>query len=183
MNKTIKFKNNLILKRVIFLTLLLIIFYIIFGFSSQDGEESGTISHKVTVFIIDIFNKDIDYELKLNYITKLEPIIRKIAHFSIYTVVGFSMMGFMCTFDMKNVLKISISSFVGLIYAISDEIHQSFTPGRSPRLFDVGIDFLGVLNGIIIIIILIILIEKISDFLKNKSLIQNNWQFSENVLK
>ncbi len=36
-----------------------------------------------------------------------------------------------------------------LLYAISDEIHQSFVPGRSPRVTDVGIDTLGSLLGLL----------------------------------
>ncbi len=36
-----------------------------------------------------------------------------------------------------------------ILYAISDEIHQSFVPGRSPRVTDVGIDTLGTLIGLL----------------------------------
>jgi len=170
MNNLIKFKNHLMLKRIIFLIILLTTFFVIFGFSAQDGEESGSISKKITIFIVEILSKikDMNYELKLDYISKIEPLIRKLAHFSIYTVVGLSMMGFMCTFNIKDIFKISITSFIGLVYAISDEIHQSFIPGRSPKLFDVGIDFLGVLTGIFIMIAIIILIEKIINYSKNK---------------
>ncbi len=32
---------------------------------------------------------------------------------------------------------------IGLIYAASDEFHQSMTPGRTATLRDVGFDFLG----------------------------------------
>ena len=36
-----------------------------------------------------------------------------------------------------------------ILYAITDEIHQSFVPGRSPRVMDVGIDTLGTLLGLL----------------------------------
>ena len=36
-----------------------------------------------------------------------------------------------------------------IIYAISDEIHQSFVPGRGPQLLDVIIDTSGASIGII----------------------------------
>lgn len=32
-----------------------------------------------------------------------------------------------------------------LLYALSDEYHQSFVPGRQSKLMDVGFDFLGML--------------------------------------
>ena len=34
---------------------------------------------------------------------------------------------------------------LSLLYAISDELHQTFVPGRSGRLTDVGFDSLGAL--------------------------------------
>lgn len=168
MNKSIKFKKNLIFKRVLFLILLAIAFYAIYNFSSQNGEISGSLSLKVTKFIVKIVSKvkNMDEVVKLHYIEKLHPIIRKLAHFSVYTVVGFSIMGFMCTFDIKNIFKVIISFGVGVTYAISDEIHQYFIPGRSARVFDVCIDSLGVLTGIFILITLIVFVEAIVNWLK-----------------
>jgi VanZ family protein len=36
-----------------------------------------------------------------------------------------------------------------ILYAITDEIHQSFVPGRAPRVLDVGIDALGSVLGLL----------------------------------
>ena len=168
MNRKIKFKKNLILKRVLFLIMLVIAFYIIFNFSAQDGETSGSLSRKVTEFIVEIITKikTIDFELKSQYIEILHPIIRKLAHFSIYTFVGFSIMGFMCTFDIEDIFKVIISFCIGVTYAISDEVHQYFIPGRGPSITDVGIDSLGVIMGIFLLVILIIIINKICNYSK-----------------
>ena len=168
MQKTIKFKKNLIFKRILFLILLAVAFYIIYNFSAQNGEISGSLSRKVTEYIIEIISKikTMDISRKLHYIEKLHPIIRKLAHFGVYTVVGFSVMGFMCTFDIRNIFKLLISFSVGVTYAISDEIHQYFIPGRSTRFLDVCIDSLGVLTGIFILIILIVFFEAIVNWLK-----------------
>lgn len=168
MSKQIKFKKNLILKRIIFILVLIATFFIIFNFSEQNGEESGNISRKVTEFIVEIVSKTktMDFKLKLHYIEKLHPIIRKLAHFSIYAVVGFSVMGFMCTFNIRNMLKVIISFGVGVTYAISDEIHQYFIPDRGPSIIDVGIDSMGVLTGIFLLVILIIFFEAIVNWLK-----------------
>lgn len=168
MKRQIKFRKNLVFKRIIFLIILVITFYIIFSFSSQDGETSSSISQKVTEFIVEIISKfkTIDPELKLQYIEKLHPIIRKLAHFSVYAVVGFSMMGFMCTYDIRNIFKVLISFGVGLIYAVSDEIHQYFIPGRGPSIIDVGIDVLGVVTGIFLLVILVSIFEKVFDLRK-----------------
>ena len=168
MTKQIKFKKNLIFKRVLFLIMLVIAFYVIFNFSAQDGQTSGSLSRKVTEFVIEILAKVkyMDFELKSLYIEKLHPIVRKLAHFSIYAVVGFSIMGFMCTFDIRDIFKVISSFCVGATYAISDEIHQYFIPGRGPSIIDVGIDSLGVLTGIFILVTLIVFTEAIVNWLK-----------------
>lgn len=164
MNQQIKFKKNLILKRIIFIAMILVTFFTIFNFSAQNGKESGNVSHKVTTVIVKVVVKNEASREK--YIEKLEPVVRKLAHFSIYTVAGFAIMGMFCTFDIKNKYKLIFSLLIGVAYAVSDEIHQMYTPGRGPSIIDVGIDSLGVLTGIFIMIILIILFENISNWLK-----------------
>ena len=168
MQKQIKFKKNLIFKRVLFLIMLAIAFYVIFNFSAQDGEVSGSLSGKVTEFIVELVSKikTMDINQKLHWINKLEPIVRKLAHFGVYTVVGFSIMGFMCTFDIKNIIKFITSLSIGIVYAVSDEIHQYFIPGRNANVLDVCIDSLGVLTGIFILITLIVFVEAIVNWLK-----------------
>ena len=168
MRKSIKFKKNLIFKRILFILMLVLTFYIIFNFSVQDGEISGTISQKVTELIVKAISKvkTMDVTMQLRLIEKLHPIIRKLAHFTIYTVVGFSVMGFMCTFDMKNIFKLLISFGVGITYAISDEVHQYFVPGRNASVGDVLIDLFGVFTGIFTLITLIVFVEAIVNWLK-----------------
>lgn len=168
MSKPIKIKKNLIFKRVLFIVMLLATLYIIFGFSSQDGEQSGNLSLKVTNFIVEMFSKvkNMDVTLKMHYIERLHPIIRKLAHFSIYCLVGFSVMGFWCTFDIKNKYKLLWSILLGVSYAASDEFHQSFVPGRGPSIRDVCIDSAGVLTGIFIMIFLILLFEAFNNWIK-----------------
>ena len=168
MEETIKFKKNLIFKRILFIIILLTAFWAIFNFSEQNGYDSGSLSLKFTSKIVNIISrfKTLSVAQKLHYIQRLHPIIRKLAHFSIYMVVGFSMMGFMCTFDIRNIIKVIISFFIGVLYAIGDEIHQYFVPGRSASVTDVGIDSLGVFTGIFILVVIIVFIESIVEWLK-----------------
>ena len=168
MSKPIKIKKNLIVKRILFIIMLLATLYLIFCFSAQDGEQSGNLSLKVTNFIVNLFSKikNMDAALRMHYIEKLHPIIRKLAHFSIYCLVGFSVMGFWCTFDIKNKYKLLWSILIGVTYATSDEFHQSFIPGRGPSIRDVCIDSAGVLTGIFVMIFLILLFEAFSNWIK-----------------
>ncbi|MCW5881740.1 MAG: VanZ family protein [Anaerolineae bacterium] len=41
---------------------------------------------------------------------------------------------------------------IAVTYAISDEVHQSFSPGRNPSPGDVGIDTLGALLGLALVV-------------------------------
>lgn len=162
-----KLKRNII--RIILILLLLWTFYIIFGFSSQDGEVSGGLSQKITQIIVNIFNIQEDE----NIVLRLEKIIRKIAHFSIYTVVGILLMALLSTYNMKQ-RNAAISTFIiGIIYASSDEIHQSFIPGRSARITDVLIDTMGVLMGILLIMIVIKVNDVHKIYIKNDKIQQN----------
>lgn len=139
--------------RAILLTMLIGTFVIIFGFSSQNGETSGSLSRKVTEFIVEanIFNKNLTEEQKEIQIQNLHPKIRKLAHFSIYTLVGILLMSLCMTYKIKNSKRITISLILGIIYATTDEIHQLFIKGRSGNIIDVLIDTSGVLFGIFII--------------------------------
>lgn len=154
-------KINII--RIILIILLFITFARIFSFSNQNGVQSSGVSRKVTKILTNNIKKvqAMSKEEKEIFMNNAEKIIRKLAHFSIYTVVGFLMMALMSTYNAKTIIRVSISFGIGVIYAISDEIHQYFIPGRSGRVFDVIIDSFGVLTGICIIMIILYIITKI----------------------
>ena len=162
-NKIIEENMKINLLRIVLLILLFGTFYIIFGFSSQDGEESGGISSRVTEFILEKSNtyKNIEENRQDEIFERTEKIIRKIAHLSIYALVGSLLMGLVSTFKLKEKTRILISLILGVLYAASDEIHQLFSPGRSAQITDVYIDTLGVLVGIFVILLFIKVFEKI----------------------
>ena len=122
-------KINII--RIILIILLFITFARIFSFSNQNGVQSSGVSRKVTKILINNIKKvqAMSKEEKKIFMNNAEKIIRKLAHFSIYTVVGFLMMALMSTYNAKTIIRVSISFGIGVIYAISDEIHQYFIPG------------------------------------------------------
>lgn len=144
-------KKNIL--RIILAVLLLWTFFIIFGFSSQDGEQSGNLSKKITSITINTVPqlRNLEENQKEEIAVKMEKIIRKMAHFSIYTLVGILLMSFISTYKIPQQYRAGISFITGIIYAISDEIHQKFVPGRSPQITDVMIDTMGVILGILIV--------------------------------
>lgn len=78
----------------------------------------------------------------------LEFFIRKAAHFLTYFVLGFLLYRALSYHFLNNRLTFMSSWFLTILYAISDEVHQSFTPNRTPHVEDVMIDAAGGLIGI-----------------------------------
>ena len=146
-------KLNII--RGILITALIAIFVTIFGFSNQNSETSAGLSQKVTNFVVEFVPsiKNMPEKEKEQAEYRIEKVIRKIAHYSIYTLVGILLMALMSTYKIKELDRIAISMIIGVIYAATDEIHQAFVPGRGPLVTDVILDSIGVLTGICIVLL------------------------------
>ena len=159
--------NNLkiIIFRIITMIFLVLTFISIFNFSNQDGQTSGGLSRKVARKMVDVFpyTKNLKEEAKNKIVEKSQPIIRKGAHLSIYTLVGILIMSFISTYKIHLKYKFLISILVGWIYASSDEIHQSFIPDRTASIIDVGIDTSGVLIGIMLVLIIISVYKSLTE--------------------
>ena len=154
-------KLNII--RGILITALIAIFVTIFGFSNQNSTTSAGLSQKVTNFVVELIPsiKNMQELEKENVVDRIESIIRKIAHYSIYTLVGILLMGLMSTYNIKEFDRIAVSLIVGVVYASTDEIHQAFVPGRGPLVTDVILDSMGVLTGIFIFMLVVKMICKV----------------------
>lgn len=110
----------------------------IFIMSSFNAEESANQSNFIVNIIASIFN--------INNISLLSLIIRKLAHFTEYLILGVLVINM---FTKNNVRKSYILSILlCIIYATSDEIHQIFTPGRACQIKDILIDSIGSITGI-----------------------------------
>ncbi len=141
----------------VYLILTLSIMVGIFCFSAQPGEESSAISEGVTKKVV-VEERGVDipkneYDDKFEFV---ETIIRKSAHFLIFTALGFCV--FMTLYSSgkmnKNSVLCIISLLICIIYASTDEIHQLFVSERSGELRDVLIDSGGSFVGIFIALIL-----------------------------
>ena len=100
----------------------------------------------------------------------VDHIIRKLAHFGEYALLGFNMSGFLSTFDKPKYFTPAAAAASGFLYACSDEFHQYFVPARSARFTDVLIDFSGVLTGTVFFIVLFAVIKAV----KNKRTTEKN---------
>lgn len=143
--------------RIIIMILLLGTFVAIFHFSSQNGEESGNLSRKIAKFLVE----KLSIENTKKTLKRTEAVIRKIAHFSIYTLLGFLLVSFISTYHLEENRRIIISFLIGSLYAISDEIHQNFVADRSCQITDVILDSMGVFLGILLLLFILKIYQKI----------------------
>ena len=134
----------------------------IFGFSGANANESGNTSRRISSVVFEVVKEifPIAPEAEEDALFLCDKIIRKAAHFTEFMLL--SICTFMLARSYRLRLKMSsrIAGTYGLLYAITDEIHQRFIPGRSGEVLDVLIDFGGVLTGIAISCFVILLYRK-----------------------
>lgn len=73
---------------------------------------------------------------------------RRGLHIAIYLLLGFLVYRAFAMQPVKAVLAYTI--FASMAFALSDEFHQIFVPGRSFQLLDLFSDLIGVLLGVIL---------------------------------
>ncbi len=127
---------------------------LIFILSSQPATQSNSLSKKVTEIIVDKVGKliplDVESSTKVNWTLSLNHIIRKFAHFSMYFVLGVLMMNAFRETGIMGFKAIKFTLVFCTLYAISDELHQLFVPGRGGQLKDVLIDGAGSAFGVMV---------------------------------
>ena len=126
------------MKKQLSIILVLIWMTIIFIMSSFNAEDSANQSNFIVNIIANILN--------INNISLLSLIIRKLAHFTEYLILGTLVINMFTKNNAKKTYLLSI--LLCIIYAISDEIHQIFVPGRACQLKDILIDSVGSITGI-----------------------------------
>jgi hypothetical protein len=70
-----------------------------------------------------------------------------IYHFFIFFLLAFFLSIYFLRGKPSRINYIYIVILISLFYAITDEIHQFFVPGRHASIIDILIDFAGVLAG------------------------------------
>ena len=143
--------------RIISAILLVALMITIFCFSSQTATESSQTSGGLITAVVRFFYSDFDEMSvadKLALIESFQFAVRKGAHFFIYAVLGgLSLFTFITYKKIPFLLRLFISFMICVLYSVSDEIHQSFVPGRSCELRDVFIDSSGALLAILFLLL------------------------------
>ena len=145
-------------KKIITIILIILWMILVFYLSNQIADDSAELSGGLTKKVLQILHILDGKTLEQQAI--IETIVRKLAHFCLYTLGGILILLHINLYKITDKKKVLISWIIGTIYAISDEIHQLFIPGRSGEIRDVCIDSLGVITGITLVLILLKFIER-----------------------
>lgn len=132
----------------------LVIMTVIFLFSAQTGDESTVISDGVVSAAAG--EENVGSEV-------LTVIVRKSAHFLEYAALGaavyFGLRG--VGEDKRQGKRLLLSAAFGGLYAVSDELHQYFVPGRACMAVDVLIDTCGAMFGAAFMFLVIKLFDRL----------------------
>lgn len=130
----------------------------IWSFSLKDATASTADSNKV-IEIVEEFVREVSGK----EVTVSSLIVRKLAHFSGFAVLGALLF---CTFHFWNAVStlrcfaLSLGSAVAV--AVTDELIQIFSNGRSASVVDVIIDTSGSAVGLFAALFVFVFINKLS---------------------
>lgn len=159
LNKSQRSRRNITLI-VITLIPVLLVMYMIYGFSAQNSDLSNETSGGVVDMIINFFVPNYDNlptEEQESLSGQITYIVRKTGHFS-----EFALLGFLLTLHLQAIHNVchfryraALAFVLCALYAASDEFHQGFVDGRAPSIKDVSIDSAGALFGILLMMLII----------------------------
>lgn len=136
----------------------------IFLFSASTGDESAAQSN----FIVDIMlnsyeaikDEPMDLIKREEIYGVLDHLVRKTAHATEYAVLGICIAFHMTVLGFVGKKRFFLSYLMTTAYAITDEVHQLFVPGRSGQITDVCIDSFGAFLGVTIVCFVAICLNK-----------------------
>lgn len=140
-----KFKNKKNLHIILSCAAVILWMILIFVLSAQPAVKSNRVSKKVTEVIVKIVNKIIpgsDFK-----VLNANRFIRKNAHFFVYMILGILTSVAVRKFGVVGMRTMGLVLLICVLYALSDEFHQTFVPGRGPQIKDVLIDGAGAVVG------------------------------------
>lgn len=114
---------------------------LIFLFSNEVADSSSERSGA----IVDVIARSVSWSQDI-----LTFLTRKAAHMFIYFALGILMFNVVKEFPLSKKRAVLLSVLFVMLYAITDEFHQSFVPGRSAELRDVLIDTTAGMVGVLI---------------------------------
>ena len=125
----------------------------IFFLSQQVAPVSNQTSRTVAAKLVETLpqTKHESQQAKQKIVGKINHYVRKTAHALIYFVLAILVMLALRIAYVPWKQRGLWAVFICVLFAVTDEIHQTFIDGRACQLRDVGIDMTGVIFGIVLV--------------------------------
>ena len=121
---------------------------LIFYLSAQHAERSADLSGGITEWVNEVIeNVAPAAEFQIDEISFF---VRKNAHFFAYMLLSILTLNAVRRSGGRGLVSMVVALVISVLYAISDEVHQLFVPGRSGQVSDVLLDSAGALVGILL---------------------------------
>lgn len=148
--KTLRF----VLKPLSFVPAILVM-YMIFRLSAQDGASSSQLSLKVSTKIVvtadKVLKKNLSDEQIKHYAERIHYYVRKLGHVTEYFILAVSVAFPLYVYGVRGIPLMIVAGLFCVGFAAFDEYHQSFVRGRGPSKRDVTIDSIGIFIGIVLV--------------------------------
>ncbi len=141
------------IKSFVFFVLALLWMALIFAFSHRPGPESQQDSYGVGMMTGRVVIEDFEewsFLDQLTFAKKVDHPIRKLAHFTEFFILAVFLVGAVDNRRRKRTLRLLIPWAIATFYAVTDELHQFFIPGRNCNALDVLIDSAGACMGALV---------------------------------
>ncbi|MDD3173313.1 MAG: VanZ family protein [Herbinix sp.] len=137
-----------------------IIMIIIFCFSSKPADNSNESSMTVANEIITIYENvtNIQYQeaKRAEIAGSINHFVRKGAHFCEYALMAAAIAFHFYVRKRQGKFLFLMPIILSCLYAITDEFHQTFIPGRAGLVKDVLLDTSGAATGVFLFMVVII---------------------------
>jgi VanZ family protein len=143
-----KQRKDTVKRRFIFWAAVLIWMVLIFILSSQPAEQSKELSKSTTLMVLQAVERLLP-GISLD-LASFHGSMRKVAHFFLYLILGGFVWKALKESGLRGRRAMLTAFLICFLYAVSDETHQAFVPGRSAQLGDLLIDSWGGLFGILL---------------------------------
>ena len=147
-------------KRIILLILIFLNLAVIFFFSHQDSKTStavsDSISRQIEIRTPDYATKNQGEKNVLH--VGVQRTLRQSAHVFLFFCLGILTFLFLRTFHLKWFWYFC-NLPAGFLFALSDEIHQLYVPGRTFGWDDISSDMMGFVLGMLIVEIVVFILK------------------------
>ena len=148
--------------RVVLWALVVLWMGVIFWFSAEKAQDSDQTSGRVIRWLLSHFDSEflsLSPEEQLLMIGDWSHVVSKLAHFCLFGMLGcLSFAAFSVDLPLRRAFPAALGLCV--VRAVLDEVHQSFTPGRSCEVRDMAIDAAGAALGILFLFLLFSLVNR-----------------------